>query len=630
MSTILCYGLGLLAEKLEEDLTGSGTFTFVQMDDMDGVSVSEALEQAELVLIGPEPVNPVAAVQKVYALDRHISVIILATRIHYPSIKQSLLFAPFVGKNALCVAYTDSTELKPVLESAIQRTLQKRSYHHLKAEVQQKPSLHSSQKVKIEHLGSFLDQAPIGAILLDQDKQVLAVNARARSMFHLASSKPDIRTIFSPTSLQELTSLLSSSEHNDRCITLENKNKYLEITTSEVYGEEDNLYRILLINDITERKQEELRIRAILEALPQMALTTDAEGTINFITQSWIQYTGQTMAQALNEGWKSVIHPNDLQQLHDRWHDALRNGTMLQQAARYRKHDGTYRWHLVRAVPVRKSTREVAFWVGTCTDIHDQILQTEELERRVRERTLSLEESKSELEQFAHVSSHDLQEPLRKIMIFSDLLKETSYDQLSDSGKQYLTKIEDTAKRMSQSLRDLLNFTRLHKVDAYEPTDLNEVLDGALEDLELVIRQKEAVIQKTALPVIPAIGVQIKQLFYNLLSNALKFTTPGVAPHIRISAEPMSESRLSLFPNLDPYGQYVEITVQDNGIGFEQEYAEQIFTIFSRLHNRTSYAGTGIGLAICKKVVVNHHGEIVAHSKPGEGATFTILLPMHQ
>lgn len=402
---------------------------------------------------------------------------------------------------------------------------------------------------------------------------------------------------------------------------------FFELTASEIISEVGKSQYMLLLNDVTDQQLEEQRIHSILEALPQMAWTTNKKGEATYLTQGWFAYTGQTKEEAMGSGWAAVVHPDDIDVLGTKWLHSVQTGKPFSAAARYKNSGGEYRWHLTRASAIKDAGNEISLWVGTCTDINDQILLTEELERKVKERTRTLEETNSELEQFAHVSSHDLQEPLRKIRTFTELLKANSYECLDPSSKKYLDKITETAARMSQSLTDLLHFTKLHKEEKFVPTDLNELIRLILEDLELMVSQKKASIKTDPLPVIKAIPIQMQQLFYNLINNALKFSKDEVSPHIEIGAKLLNDKEVMLYPALDRFKEYYEIVVRDNGIGFDQKYAEQIFTIFQRLHNKTSFSGTGIGLALVKKVVGNHHGHVYALSEPGQGASFHIILP---
>ncbi|WP_160712874.1 PAS domain S-box protein [Chitinophaga solisilvae] len=249
--------------------------------------------------------------------------------------------------------------------------------------------------------------------------------------------------------------------------------------------------------------------------------------------------------------------------------------------------------------------------------------------RELTEANYSLEKSNRELEQFAFVTSHDLQEPLRKIHTFAGLLCDSEEDKLSEVSKIYVEKMMLSAKRMSQLIHDLLNFSRLNRTeDVFRPTNLNALLEEVLSDFEITIAQKGAVIEVGELPVIDAIPLQMNQLLYNLLGNALKFTACDRTPHISISARPLGAEDFIAYPELDTSGNYVEIQVKDNGIGFNQMYEDKIFQIFQRLNTRSAYEGTGIGLALCNKIALNHKGCIRGIGQPEEGATFLVLLPV--
>jgi light-regulated signal transduction histidine kinase (bacteriophytochrome) len=265
-------------------------------------------------------------------------------------------------------------------------------------------------------------------------------------------------------------------------------------------------------------------------------------------------------------------------------------------------------------------------------DITEQKKVKEELEKMVLERTSelvtsnsALEKSNHELEQFAYIASHDLQEPLRKIQTFADMVKEHLGDK--ELTEKYFNKIYTSAKRMSILINDVLNYSRLSKTgEQFEKTDLNKILKDVLSDFELLIEQKQAVITHSDLPTIKGIPLQIHQLFGNLISNSLKFSE--VDPQITITAQTLSAKEVQKYPHLIEGQAYIQLTFKDNGIGFEQQHANQIFIIFQRLNNQRTYSGTGIGLALCKKIVDHHDGIITAKSEPGQGATFTVILPV--
>ena len=253
-----------------------------------------------------------------------------------------------------------------------------------------------------------------------------------------------------------------------------------------------------------------------------------------------------------------------------------------------------------------------------------------ELQKRVKERTAELQKKNMELEQYAQVSSHDLQKPLRKIRMYIDMIRVRDYGMLSEFSRSRLDKITEAMQRMSTSLTNLLNFTSLSKEEQLASVDLNETLAAIKNDLELLIEQKGAVINASRLPVIRAIPLQMQQLFYNLVNNALKFSKQGLPPGIDITVERKQGAAIENHVNLAKHKWYHQIVVKDNGIGFSQEYAEKIFSMLQLLHNRQAYTGTGIGLALCKKVALNHDGDIFAISADQRGASFYIILPVDE
>jgi two-component system CheB/CheR fusion protein len=270
---------------------------------------------------------------------------------------------------------------------------------------------------------------------------------------------------------------------------------------------------------------------------------------------------------------------------------------------------------------------------------NDLRLFSEKLEKQVLERTYSLNKANSELnysneslEQFAYIASHDLQEPLRKIRTFSTLLRDRFNEELPLEAQELITKITISSDRMSTLIREVLDFSRiLHNDITFEKVNLNDIISDIIDDFDLLIREKNAIIKFDKLPTIEAIPIQIKQLFNNLISNALKFSKKNISPFITISSEMLSNGELINHKALIQNISYCKITVKDNGIGFETQFSDQIFLIFHRLHGRSEFSGTGIGLALCKKIVVNHNGEIYAHSNQTDGALFQIFLPLtHQ
>jgi len=254
--------------------------------------------------------------------------------------------------------------------------------------------------------------------------------------------------------------------------------------------------------------------------------------------------------------------------------------------------------------------------------------QIADYQLQLKEQIQRLNVSNKELEQFAYVASHDLQEPLRKISSFGDLLRENYKDQIIGEGELYLNRILHSTTRMRDLITDLLNYSRVSRKTEREKVDLSIILEMAKDDLEIMISEKEAIIKSSGLPSIAGNSSEFRQLFQNLLSNSLKFFNPNKKPIISIEAKESSSEELKKLTYYNSNKRYASIHFSDNGIGFDDNYAEKIFVIFQRLHGKDIYEGTGIGLAICKKIVEKYGGAIYAHSNPGQGADFIVILPL--
>lgn len=312
--------------------------------------------------------------------------------------------------------------------------------------------------------------------------------------------------------------------------------------------------------------------------------------------------------------------------------------------------DHSVGWAFSRAVPTLDAQGAITEWFGVASDVTERkraeeaLRQSEGkyrclstvLEEQVRQRTAelqllvgSLQRSNADLEQFAYIASHDLQEPLRKIQSFGDLLMMLHADELGE-GVGYLNRMQTAASRMSALVDDLLAFSRIAtRQETSAPVALTNVVDKALVDLDEIIRDVGAQIQLDPLPTVTGDTLQLTQLFQHLLDNSLKFQQPGVPPVVRISSRRVAATLLPPARQPTRLAQIYDcIDVTDNGIGFDEKNADRIFQVFQRLHGKNQYAGTGIGLAICKKIVINHGGFITATSQPGQGATFSIYLPI--
>lgn len=370
--------------------------------------------------------------------------------------------------------------------------------------------------------------------------------------------------------------------------------------------------------------EEQFKIMA--DSAPVLIWISGTDKLCYFFNQGWLNFTGRIMQQEYGNGWAEGVHPDDLNRCLDIYVSNFDQRKEFRMEYRLKRADGMYRWLLDHGVPRYTSSGDFAGFIGSCIDIDDKKLAEEKLESIVEQRTselrqaiVELKRSNEELEQFAYAASHDMKEPIRKILVYSQSVLESSAQ-----TPQLIEKIKEAAHRMNALIDDLLDLSRVRKDESlFEQVDLNEVIEDVHNDLELLVLEKKAIIHTTQLPVLSGIKEQLRQLFYNLLSNAIKYSKEEVAPKIEITLNEVPE-QIEL---LDPSKKYIEVILKDNGIGFQQEYAEKIFTIFQRLHGRGKYSGTGVGLALCKKVMQNHEGNIYATSTPGEGSVFHVILP---
>ena len=402
----------------------------------------------------------------------------------------------------------------------------------------------------------------------------------------------------------------------------------IDITESEIAAQQLNIK-----NEELQKVLDEFRF--VTNFIPQMVWATRPDGYTDYHNKQWFDYTGLSPERSDGDNnWNNVLHPEDQQKAWKTWKQTIQSGETYEIEYRLRRYDGEYRWFLARALPLRDEKNNIVKWFGTCTDIHDQKMLNEILEQKVKERTIELqkanmdlEASNTELLQFASVASHDLKEPLRKIHIFSNLVKDRYLGNV-DGAADYLERIISASARMTKLINDLLTFTRLSVNASFENVSLNRLVDEVMSDLELAITEKHATIEVDDLPKIDAITGQIRQVFQNIISNALKFTRKDEKPRIKITCEIVGTCAIDA--KRDEHGEFCRITIKDNGIGFDNQYAEKIFTIFQRLHSREQYDGTGIGLAITKKIIERHKGVIAASGKENEGSKFVIVLPLKQ
>lgn len=326
--------------------------------------------------------------------------------------------------------------------------------------------------------------------------------------------------------------------------------------------------------------------------------------------------------EASKENYLKFVHPDDLEFVIQNTKNAIIDNHLPPFTYRVIKKDGEIRYFKGMGKVVTISSENKTY-IGTTRDITAEIQDNILTEERNRE----LESNNKELSAFNYIASHDLQEPLRKIETFLSRLISKDYDKLSESGQQYISSIQKSTNRMRVLIEDLLQFSRTNRTEkTYETSDLNFLLENAKIDLAEIIEEKKAIIENDVLPTLDVISFQIQQLFINLIGNSLKYSKENNTPIIKINYSIVIAKDEEFLPNT--HHEYHKITVEDNGIGFDQEYAKKIFILFNRLHNKNEYKGTGIGLAICKKIVENHKGFIFAKGVINEGSIFSIYLPV--
>jgi len=321
------------------------------------------------------------------------------------------------------------------------------------------------------------------------------------------------------------------------------------------------------------------------------------------------------------ENFLEFVHPDDLHIISEDVQTALNERKPSNAFFRIIRKDGKLRYF--KSVARLTDFHDKLVFIGINSDITEQHLIDIALEERNRE----LEQSNAELASFNHIASHDLQEPLRKIQTFISRINEKEAETISETGKEYFDKIQVSVTKMRTLINDLLLFSRTSKSEkVYKETDLNILLENAQQEIITDLEDKKAVVTSAKLPVLNVIPFQIQQLFMNLIGNSLKYSKPGIPPEISIDCKVVSSDQYPLLKK--SHLQFYKISVIDNGLGFEQDYAESLFILFYRLNQKSDSPGSGIGLSICRKIVENHGGYIIAEGKPGIGATFSFFLPV--
>ncbi len=407
------------------------------------------------------------------------------------------------------------------------------------------------------------------------------------------------------------------------------------ITALASWGTIFALYRILpdafslktpaeLEKVVTERTEQlhlsVQKMRFLADAMPQMVWTAKPDGAVDYYNAPMLTFTGKSMGQLADWSWTEIIHPEDRDDTLQKWNESINNGTEFYIEQRLKNTTGEFHWHLTRALAQKDEEGNVLMWVGTSTNIEPQKRATEILERTVAERTEELRKVNEELlisneglEKFAAIASHDLQAPLRTISNYIGLVQEEDQLTLSETSKQYITRITAATRRMSALVHDLLSYTKINATAVkIVQVDLNVVIKNVFANLDELIKSHQAVVVCPDLPTIPADQLQMTQLFQNLVSNGIKYND-NPQPTVKISFEKRALDYL--------------FTASDNGVGMAEAHLDKVFDVFTRL--QSDKQGTGLGLSISKSIVEKHGGRIWIESKENMGTTFFFNLP-HQ
>lgn len=389
-----------------------------------------------------------------------------------------------------------------------------------------------------------------------------------------------------------------------------------------------------LLQELSEKIQKsESHYKLLTNSLPLTIFTLNDEGQLLFANEWLLKFTGETVENLNATQWKNVVHPHDHEAFSFLLNRSIgKGGASIKAQSRLKHRDGNdYLWHQVSISPFVDQQGEVQYWIGFIVDIHAQKIVAEtqkdnfelklaqeqltEKQRTLENYVTQLNRSNQELAQFAYAASHDLQEPVRKVLYYSDYLLNSYQEKLDTKGNNYLASMQRAASRMRDLIRDILSFSNIDETQTrFGPVDLNTVAKDVLQDLEMLIAEKNAALEIGVLPTVTGDERMLRQLFENLIGNALKYSRPATQPLIQVVSEPQEDA--------------VQISFIDNGIGFDNQYSDQIFTLFQRLNKRHDYEGTGIGLAICKKIMDLHQGTIRAEGEENKGAKFVISFPI--
>jgi PAS domain S-box-containing protein len=471
-------------------------------------------------------------------------------------------------------------------------------------------------------LSAIVDSSDDAIISKDLNGIITSWNRGAERLFGYAAAETigqPITILIPAERLHEETEILSRLKRGDRIDHFETVRRRkdgslfdISLTVSPVKDTDGRITGASKIaRDITESKRaqaallaSESRFRQLADAMPQIVWTARPDGYFDYYNERWYEFTGFGREGFGDPSWEPIFHPDDVKTCHETWYGAVRSGEPFKIECRFwDRQEHRWRWFIGRALPARDAEGSIVKWFGSYSDIDDQKRIEDELRR-----------ANQDLEQFAFSASHDLQEPLRSVQVYSELLVDACGEGLNAEALEFLGFVRTSATRMETLLRDLLAYTQVTKFETpVEPADAGEALASALANLGGAISETGAQITADPLPSLRVHSAHLQQLFQNLIGNAIKYRSPDRIPCVHVAAASQNG--------------YWSFTVSDNGIGIDSEYKEKIFGLFKRLHTSTEYSGTGIGLAICQRITARYHGRIWVESEIGRGSVFHFTLP---
>jgi PAS domain S-box-containing protein len=472
-------------------------------------------------------------------------------------------------------------------------------------------------------LSAIVDSSDDAIISKDLNGIITSWNRSAERLFGYtaeeAVGKPVALLLIPPDRQDEEPKILARLRRGERVDHFETVRRRkdgalldISLTISPVKDAEGRVIGASKIaRDISERKRfmaaltaSEARFRQLANSMPQIIWTARPDGYVDYYNDRWYTFTRFPRERLGPASWEPILHPEDLERVRKAWHEAVSSGDPFHIEHRFwDRHESRWRWFMSRALPARDELGAIVKWFGSFADIDEQKQVEDELRR-----------ANHDLEQFAYSASHDLQEPLRSVKIYSELLTKRYKDNLDPQALEFLGYLRGGATRMEMLVRDLLAYTQITRVETPTGlTDAGEVLTSTVADLSGMILEAGAEVTSGPMPEVPMHRAHLRQLLQNLIGNAIKYRSQHRPARVQVSAEHQNGSWI--------------FSVADNGIGIAQQYQTKVFGLFKRLHTNDEYSGTGIGLAICQRIVDRYRGRIWVESELGQGATFRFTIP---